>query len=400
MGWLNFGTSGGNVHITDTALTGYIWSTNYGWINLNPTEAGVTNNGEGTLSGYAWGENCGWINFNGVAINSDGEFAGYSSGVISGDISFDCASCMVKTDWRPRSSRPACNNALDDDSDGKVDYPDDPGCSSLDDTDETDAVVPPSGGGGGGGGSAIITQQVIFSGRAYPLSKVTILKDGQTAINTVAGLDATFNVSLANLSSGSYTFGVFSEDSQGRRSTLFTFPVTVTSGATTTISGIFLSPTIDVDKIEVKRGDNITILGQSVPVSEITIAVNSNEELFAKTKADKDGVYLYNFDTSPLELGQHNTKSKSTLDGLITSYSLAVDFKVGTKNIVKVPTKCPVKADLNNDCKINLIDFSIAAYWYKRPLSEAFSKIEKEKLNADGKITLVDFSIMAYYWTG
>ena len=29
LGWLNFGTSGGNIHITDTALTGYVWSTNY-----------------------------------------------------------------------------------------------------------------------------------------------------------------------------------------------------------------------------------------------------------------------------------------------------------------------------------------------------------------------------------
>jgi len=28
IGWINFGTSGGNVHITDSALTGYVWSAN------------------------------------------------------------------------------------------------------------------------------------------------------------------------------------------------------------------------------------------------------------------------------------------------------------------------------------------------------------------------------------
>ena len=63
LGWVNFGTSGGAVRVSDTALTGYAWNENYGWINLNPATAGVTNNSEGTLGGHAWSENYGWINF-------------------------------------------------------------------------------------------------------------------------------------------------------------------------------------------------------------------------------------------------------------------------------------------------------------------------------------------------
>ena len=77
IGWINFGVSGGNVHITDSAITGYGWSPNYGWINLNPPTSGVKNDSYGDLSGYAWGENLGWIDFNGVSINSGGEFSGY-----------------------------------------------------------------------------------------------------------------------------------------------------------------------------------------------------------------------------------------------------------------------------------------------------------------------------------
>lgn len=169
-GWINFGTTEGNVHVTDSALTGYIWAENIGWISLNCSNDSscstvnykVFNNGEGTLSGYAWSENTGWINFNptygGVTINSSGEFLGYAWGENIGWIVFNCAttnSCStvdykVKTDWRPQSARPACNNSLDDDGDGKTDYPNDPGCSSLDDTDEMDAAAAPSGGGGGG----------------------------------------------------------------------------------------------------------------------------------------------------------------------------------------------------------------------------------------------------------
>jgi len=160
-GWINFGCDHCNVHVTDSGLTGYAWSKNYGWINLNPATSGVKNDGNGNLSGSAWAEGLGWINFSGVTINHDGEFLGYATVSLDNSrISFNCintTSCgasdfKVKTDWRPRSVRPQCNNSLDDDGDGKIDYPADPGCSSLDDTDETDPVAAPSGGGGGGGG--------------------------------------------------------------------------------------------------------------------------------------------------------------------------------------------------------------------------------------------------------
>lgn len=166
VGWIDFGTSEGNVHISDSALTGYGWSANFGWISLNcsndsscaTVDYKVANDGAGNLSGYAWSESSGWINFNptngGVTINSSGEFLGYGWSDQTGWIIFNCAttsSCgtvdyKVKTDWRPRSARTACNNAIDDDGDGKTDYSNDPGCSSLDDTDETDLVVGGSGG--------------------------------------------------------------------------------------------------------------------------------------------------------------------------------------------------------------------------------------------------------------
>jgi hypothetical protein len=160
------------------------------------------------------------------------------------------------------------------------------------------------------------------------------------------------------------------------------------------VSGIFIAPTIAVDKSEVKRGDNIAIFGQSAPSSEIIIVVNSEEELFAKAKADREGAYLYNLDSSPLELGQHFTKSKSSLNGEISSFSRAVVFNVGTQTVIKKEPEI-LKGELNNDGRVNLVDFSILAYWYRRPSPPA-----RVDLNNDGKVDLVDFSIMAYYWTG
>ena len=114
IGWINFGVTSGNVHVTDAGLTGYAWNDLYGWINLNPSTSGVVNNNEGNLSGYAWGENIGWIDFTGVTINARGVFAGTTSGANTGIINFSCTNCSVITDWRPQSSRvsPVSGNVL------------------------------------------------------------------------------------------------------------------------------------------------------------------------------------------------------------------------------------------------------------------------------------------------
>lgn len=266
----------------------------------------------------------------------------------------------------------------------------------------TAPVVGGGGGGGGGGITPISATSVVFSGKAYPKSIVTILKDAQIVTTVAAGTDANFQTSVSSLSAGNYIFSVYSEDKDGRRSGLLTFPVSLTEGATTNITGIFLAPTIATDKTEVKKGDNIAIFGQSAPSADIVITVNSEEEFFAKTISDKDGIYLNYFDTTFLEMGSHSTKSKASIGNqLVSTFSPLVNFKVGTKNVfASAVEKCPAKGDLNNDCRVNLIDFSIAAFWYKKTLNTATITLEKAKLNGDGKINLVDFSIMAYYWTG
>jgi len=262
-------------------------------------------------------------------------------------------------------------------------------------TTTTTTTLGGGGGGGGGGYTPPSETKVIFSGRAYPRSTVTLLKDAQIVATTVAGSDANFQISLTNITAGSYIFSVYSEDDKGNRSSLLTFPLSVSSGVITNVTGIFISPTIDVDKSEVKKGEVIKIFGQAIPNSDITVIISSEEDIYGKTKADTIGAYLYNLDTVEVEMGEHLTKSRATLEEEISPLSRVVSFKVGTKTVLKELIAKIVKADLNSDKKVNLIDFSVAAYWYKRP-----SPPQNVDLNKDGKIDLVDFSIMAYYWTG
>jgi hypothetical protein len=260
-----------------------------------------------------------------------------------------------------------------------------------------------SGGGGGGSGTSSGTAStgVLFSGYAYPLSQVVILRDGVIAAQTIAGADAQFSVKLTNIGVGSYNFSVYGTDNNGIRSASFSFPIFVSEGVTANVTGIFITPSIDTDKSQVKQGDDIVIFGQTVPESDVTIQVNSETQLFREVKSNTSGVYLYNLNTAPLEKGNHNTKSKTLLEnGQSSGYGRSVGFVVGNENIIKTPDAGACRADLNEDTKVNLVDFSIAAFWYKKPLNEAIKTKEKSCLNGDGVINLADFSIMAFYWTG
>jgi len=261
--------------------------------------------------------------------------------------------------------------------------------------------TPPTVTSGGGGGGQSSGAQVVLSGRAYPGSEITVLKDAQVVATTEADESAHFQVLIKSLAAGTYIFSIYSEDNRGIRSSLFTFPVSVTRGILAKIDSIFIAPTLDADKIEVKKGDPITLLGQGYPFSDITLEVNSAQPHFLKTKAGEDGVYFKTFDTSVLELGIHHAKARSTADELISSQSNAYRFAVGTKNVYATDNKtCSKKADFNNDCRVNLVDFSIVAFWYLRTLTPAFILREATHLNGDGKVNLVDFSIMAFHWTG
>lgn len=254
--------------------------------------------------------------------------------------------------------------------------------------------------GGGSGGSSSGTGGIFtgvkFVGRAYPLSTVVVLKDGQQIVSTIAGPDAHFEIVVSGLSPSTYTFSVWSEDSLGRRSTLFTFPMMITQGVQATISGIFLAPTIDTDKVQVKQGDTVSIFGQTAPNSNVTINVNSLVPHFFQVPSDSGGAYLFNLDTSILEYGDHSAKSKASYTNEVSQYGKLTYFKVGSETIIRNQTNTTyIDADLNQDGYVNIVDFSILAFWYKKNQPPAYVDLSK-----DGVVTIVDFSIMAFYWTG
>ena len=234
-----------------------------------------------------------------------------------------------------------------------------------------------------------VATRVVLQGKAQPLSSITVLMDGRVAAITTADDLANFEVEIADITAGIWTFGVRSEDRKGDRSLTFSFTTRVMPEMITTISGIFIPPTIELDRALVGRGEVLNIFGQTAPGSEVTIQVESPKTIISTTTAAADGSWRHSFDTSPLEEGRHTARAKAALDGSFSSFSNVLAFVVGEAGIEDL---CP-RADLNRDGRTGFVDFSIMLYWWGKVNPCADQK-------RDGWVNLPDFSIMLYWWTG
>jgi len=245
---------------------------------------------------------------------------------------------------------------------------------------------PPSGGGG-----APAPTKVVFEGRAYPGAFLAILKNGVVAATFFAESSGLFEKELTGISGGVYTFGIWAEDTEGRKSVTLSFTVSILEGMTTTISGIFISPTIELLPTQVEKGEKVNIFGQVFPESKVNIFVSS-KEVVKETLADEKGNWVYKLDTGPVEEGEHEARAKALYgDGEQSPFSQTLSFLVLKKGALTCKG-----ADLNFDGKVNIIDFSILLYfWGQTKPGNPCADI-----NFDGLVNITDFSIMMYWWTG
>ena len=286
--------------------------------------------------------------------------------------------------------------------------------SASTETTQTTSLSGGGGGGiisGGGGGSAPSVPfqggtNLKFKGRAYPFANLTILKDGSVLKTFSADAQGNYSVDAAALG-GIYTFSIYSIDSQNRRSLTTSFTTNILADKITTFSDIVVTPTIAADKSQVKVGNDIQFFGFSYPQSQINVIINSEHEIYATTSSDQLGSWLYKINSDLLERGEHTIKNQTvTPDGMISPFSESLAFRVGDTDIafgqiVRRPVSaaapaCNKNGDINNDKKVNIVDFSIMLFfWNQRSPSNPCADI-----NADGQVNLFDFSIMLFWWSG
>ncbi len=259
------------------------------------------------------------------------------------------------------------------------------------------------GGGSSGGGGATYPPvatlpEVIMAGWAYPSARVVILKDGKIEKDTRADGLSKFSSTFSGLEQGVYTFGVWSEDSEGRRSITDSSTFLVRAGTRTTLS-VFLPPTIELGKDTLGAGETLEVFGQTVTGSELEFWICPSvdegdlldEEIIKRTTTTtSNGKYVFTFDTESLPEDTYEIKVRSSFSSAGTSeFSKILYFGIGKPPSISF---CK-RADLNKDGKVNLVDFSILLHYWGTTDPEA-------DINFDGKIDLTDFSIMMYCWTG
>ncbi len=270
------------------------------------------------------------------------------------------------------------------------------------------AVLPPPGpvadvGGGGIGPGAVYpalppAPVLTIEGWAYPYSRAVLLQDGKKIQETRTVLGGKFAFPILELKQGTYTFSVWAEDPDGRKSPTYSTTLTVVSGTKTSISKIFLGPTIELATTTIMLGKKLEALGYSTPDSVIEILIQpreaqvSAEDIIKKIKSDRDGKWNLSFNVSSLQAGTYSIKARSFLsEKEISDFSNILYFGVGKAPTISLDF-CG-RADINKDKKVNLVDFSILLYHWETDNVSA-------DINADGKVNLTDFSIMMYCWTG
>ncbi len=88
---------------------------------------------------------------------------------------------------------------------------------------------------------------IAFSGQAYPSIEVTVRRDGESFLTTPATSAGAFDASQVT-DPGQYTFSISGRDADSREGPVFNVTVELDEGTTTTVSGIFLGPTIAIDR--------------------------------------------------------------------------------------------------------------------------------------------------------
>ena len=214
---------------------------------------------------------------------------------------------------------------------------------------------------------------------------MTILRNGTTTATFSATNSGYFSKILTGISPGIYTFGIFAKDRAGRETLTLNFTLNLASGTITTVSGIFLPPTISRSPSKVGGGQAVNLAGEVFPNSQINLFISPGN-ITKKTTADSQGRWFYKLSTASLAIGQYSVKAKAlSPQGEQSQFSKTLYFTVQCNG-----------ADLNFDGKVNIFDLSILLYFWGQ--SNPWNICAD--INKDKNVNVVDFSIMMYEWTG
>ncbi|MFC1687061.1 dockerin type I repeat-containing protein [Patescibacteria group bacterium] len=246
---------------------------------------------------------------------------------------------------------------------------------------------------------------VVFEGIAYPASTLTISEGGTVLSSIVTTAQAAFSVSLV-VDPGTHTYSVWGTDADGIEGRVSNFTLTLAEGSTTTISGIFLGPSIISDRTTMTAGETLTLSGTTLPNGDVNVTLTTivgagaaaGPPKIAVQVASSDGngrwVQLYNADDLTVSAYEAKAQAIDPITTFASEFSKTVNFEVTAGEVDPCDGMSP--GDLNCDGLVNLVDFSILLFYWQ----DASPANPRADINTDGIVNITDFSIMLFYWTG
>lgn len=236
---------------------------------------------------------------------------------------------------------------------------------------------------------------VSFSGVAYPFAQVFILESGIEKTEVAADQYGNFSTTFDEEFNEGVFYSLFALDKNNEKSLILNYPLVIHEGYITHLSGIRFPPTISTDKAEARAGDYLQVYGSAYASSEIEITIRQSVSSVSRTyqvAVKEDGTYTIFLPLSGFSKGEYYVNASYKND---TRISKLVRLTVGNTNVPAQEVVANLPGDCNSDSIITLVDFSILAFWYKRPNPPVCVD-----LNKDNIVNLIDFSILAFYWTG
>jgi hypothetical protein len=257
---------------------------------------------------------------------------------------------------------------------------------------------PPPSGGGGGGDESIAGGDLVLRGRFAPDMLISVILSGTLTQSLQTDKQGFFETKIKNLAQGLYQVKLSAHELNRRNyETSTSLSLYVANKTETTASNIKFPPLYQSRADQFLPREVIPFTIKTTPLTLVELFLDNKLSFSGSTDATGSLSSTFN---ETLKLGRHEVKLRerngtSTLPfGQIYTFTI-VRSKSTLPTVSENKVGCPAKGDFNNDCKVNIIDFSLLAYWHKRsgfPL--------KYDLNSDKKITIRDFSILAFYWTG
>ena len=253
---------------------------------------------------------------------------------------------------------------------------------SLSTLAEPSIFIPTNASGG------VAATSVIFSGLAYPESKIIIQsKDSVNPIYNNVPLSAysisdsgEFYVSYTALLSGAYFFTLQAQDKNNQKTDIISFNIDFRTDKKLIVEDIFLSPTLSFNQDLLRLSDALEIYGYSSPNSKIKLEID--DIILEEIISDEDGYYSFEFSPGDFALGIHYARVSQSKDDRESNYTSPRSFKI-TSLIYP-------KADFNRDNSVNVTDWSVFLYRWGDIENNLRNEID---LDSNGIIDVSDFSI-------